>query len=58
VVKIELFIDGKLAATGTSSSLSFTWNTSKVARGAHVLQSYAHDAAGNIGASAPVKVYR
>ena len=58
ISKVELFIDGKLFGTSTSESSSFTWNTSKVAKGAHTLQAYAHDAAGNIGSSLLVTVYK
>jgi thermitase len=58
ISKVELFIDGKWFGTSTSESSSFTWNTSKVAKGAHTLQAYAHDAAGNIGSSLLVTVYK
>lgn len=58
VTKVELYIDGKLFGTSTSASASFSWNISKVATGAHTLQAYAFDAAGNIGASQLVTVYK
>lgn len=58
ITRVELFIDGKFFGTSTSESSTFTWNTSKVAKGAHTLQSYAHDAAGNIGASYLITVYK
>lgn len=58
VIKLELYIDGKLAGVTTASSATFTWNTSKVASGSHILQAYAFDAAGNIGASSAVTVIR
>lgn len=58
VSKAELFIDGRLYATSSTALTSFSWNTAKVAAGAHVLQAYAYDAAGNIGASAPITVYK
>lgn len=56
LAKVELYIDGKLAGTSTTAPASFTWNTSKVTTGTHVLQAYAHDAAGNIGSSVKVTV--
>jgi hypothetical protein len=58
ITKVELFIDGKLFGTSTSGTSSFTWNTSKVSKGAHTLQAYAYDAAGNIGTSFLVTVYK
>lgn len=58
VTQVRLYIDGNLFATSGSANVTFTWNTSSAARGAHILQAYAYDAAGNIGASAPVSVNR
>jgi len=58
VTKVELYIDGKLAGSSTTSPVTFTWNTSRIAPGAHTLRSYAYDAAGNIGTSTLVTVYR
>ncbi len=58
VTKMELYIDGKLARTSTSSSASFNWHTTKVAKGAHTLQAYAYDAAGNTGGSHLITVYK
>jgi hypothetical protein len=58
VTKVELYIDGKLFGTSTSSTASFNWNISKVSSGAHTLQAYAFDAAGNIGSSHLVTVYK
>lgn len=49
VTKIELCIDGKLATSVTGqTTLSYTWNTRKVANGAHVLTANAYDTAGNM----------
>ena len=42
-----LYIDGKLVASGTGASLSYSWNTRKVSSGMHTLQAVAQDAAGN-----------
>lgn len=58
VTKVELYIDSKLFGSSTSTTASFTWNTTKVTTGAHTLQSYAYDAAGNVGKSAVSTVYR
>ena len=58
VVKLELYIDGKFFGSSTSSSAVFSWNTVKVAKGSHTLGAYAFDAAGNVGASALVTVYK
>ncbi len=57
VTKVELYIDGKLARTSFSSD-NFNWHTTKIAKGAHTLQAYAFDAAGNIGSSHLITVYK
>lgn len=46
-LKQQLYIDGKLVASATGGSLSYTWNTRKVKAGSHTLQAVATDAAGN-----------
>lgn len=56
VTKVELYINGKLSGTSTTAPASFTWSTSKVAAGSHIIQAYAYDAAGNIGASPRITV--
>jgi subtilisin family serine protease len=58
VTRTELYIDGKRTATSNSASLTFKWNTSKISNGAHNLQSFAYDAAGNKGNSTVVTVYK
>jgi hypothetical protein len=58
VTRVELFIDGKLFGTSASATTSFNWNIGKVSAGAHTLQAYAFDAAGNIGSSHRVTVYK
>lgn len=58
VTRHELYIDGKLVARTTGTTLKVSWNTSKVASGEHRLQSYAYDAAGNSAASTIVRVYK
>jgi subtilisin family serine protease len=56
VARVELYVDGALLATDTSSPYSFSWNTTTVADGGHNLQTRAYDAAGNAGSSAVVSV--
>ncbi len=46
-IKLSVYIDGQLKASGAGSSLSFNWNTRKAAAGAHTIQAVAKDAAGN-----------
>jgi hypothetical protein len=53
VVKVELYVDGKLTATSTGSPFTTTWT---VVRGQHTLQCKAYDAAGNVGISPGVLV--
>jgi hypothetical protein len=50
VVKVELYMDGKLQAT-SSGPTTFSIATKKLANGTHVLESKAYDAAGNVGTS-------
>jgi hypothetical protein len=57
VVKIQLFVDGTLSGTTSSSPFSFNWNSSLAANGSHTLTVKASDAAGNVGqASTAVQV--
>lgn len=58
VTRVELYINGRLHGTSTTVPASFNWTTSKLPSGAHALQSYAYDAAGNIGSSALITVYK
>jgi subtilisin family serine protease len=46
-INMSLYIDGQLKASGIGSALSYSWNTRKVAVGAHTIQAVARDAAGN-----------
>ena len=57
VAKIWLVIDGKEVAVAYGGSLSYSWNTRKVAKGAHSVTVRAWDAAGNTS-SKTVTVYR
>jgi thermitase len=53
VVKVDLYVDGALAATDTGSPWSFSLNLRSLSSGAHTLQVRAWDAAGNSALSAP-----
>jgi subtilisin family serine protease len=56
VTRVELYVDGSVSGTDTSSPYSFMWNTATVSNGGHSLQTRAYDAAGNVGTSAAVNV--
>ena len=57
VTQMQLLIDGSVAASNTNAtSLSFSWDTTKVANGSHTIVSKAFDAAGNVGTSSTVTV--
>ncbi|KQV56445.1 hypothetical protein ASD07_27455 [Duganella sp. Root336D2] len=46
-INMSVYIDGQLQASGAGSSLSYSWNTRKIAAGNHTVQAVAKDAAGN-----------
>jgi hypothetical protein len=57
VTQMQLLIDGSVVASNTNAtSLSFSWDTTRVANGSHTIVSKAMDAAGNTGTSATVTV--
>ena len=56
VSRVDLYVDGSLHSSDTSSPYSFSWNTATVANGGHSLQTRAFDASGNSGSSATVSV--
>ena len=58
VVKVNLYVDGALVSTATSSPFTNKWNAKKAAAGAHSLQCKVYDAAGNLGVSSIVTVYK
>lgn len=58
VTRMELYLNGRLVGTSSSGSAVFSWNTFKLATGSYTLQAYAYDAAGNIGASYLITVYK
>ena len=47
-INMSVYIDGQLKASGAGSSLSYNWNTRKIASGNHTVQAVAKDAAGNV----------
>ena len=53
VVKVELYADGVLAASSTAGPFTTVW---RPARGSHMLQCKAYDAAGNLGVSGSIVV--
>ncbi|HKW98512.1 MAG TPA: Ig-like domain-containing protein [Bryobacteraceae bacterium] len=52
VTKVQLYVDGVLAASGTASAFSFSWNSTTVTNASHTLTVKAYDAAGNVGSAA------
>lgn len=51
VTKVEVLIDGVVAATATTAPYEFTWNTDNLSDGTRTLSARAYDAAGNVGSS-------
>ena len=56
VVKVDLYVNGSLLATDSSTPYSFFWDTTAVADGSYQLEARSSDAAGNIGSSSVVTV--
>lgn len=56
VTKVELYIDGVLKSTDTTSPYSFSVNSATLSSGAHNFQTKAYDAAGNVGSSTLVSL--
>jgi hypothetical protein len=56
VTRVELYVDGTLKATDTSTPYNFAWDTTTAANGSHSLLTKAYDAAGNVGTSNAVSV--
>jgi hypothetical protein len=52
ISKVEIYIDGGLAATLTTSPYNHAWNTAAVALGSHTIQAKAYDSLNNVGTSA------
>jgi hypothetical protein len=51
ITQMQLYIDGSLVTTSTSSSLGYSWNTNTVSSGSHTILVKAYDAANNVGQS-------
>jgi subtilisin family serine protease len=56
VSRVELYADGSLVGSDTSSPYAVAWNTAAVSNGGHSLQTRAYDASGNVGSSSAVSV--
>ena len=48
VVRVEVYVNGKLRSSSSSGALNWIWSTSKERSGAHTLSAKAFDAAGNV----------
>ena len=56
VTSVETYIDGELVATSSSAPFDTKWKWNKLAKGPHILQCKAFDAAGNSTVSAPLTI--
>lgn len=56
VSKVEVYIDGALKSTLTTSPYSYSWNTSGVSLGSHTIQAKAYDSFNNVGTSTTTSV--
>lgn len=56
VVRVELYLDGKLAATSSSSPWSCSVGSKSLSAGSHSVYCKAYDAAGNVGTSQTITV--
>ena len=56
VTKLEIYVDGTLLSSATTSQTTASWNTAAVANGTHSIAAKAYDAAGNVGTSPSVSV--
>ncbi|WP_395851944.1 Ig-like domain-containing protein [Cystobacter fuscus] len=56
VSRVELYVDGSLIGTSSTSPYAISWNPSAVADGDHTLTAKAYDVYGNVGTSAGVIV--
>jgi len=54
VTKVEIYVDGTLRATDTSTPYTFKMNTKPCGKGTHGINAKAYDGAGNSGISAPL----
>ncbi len=51
VVRVQIYIDGVLKTTTTTSNTTYNWNSRKASKGTHTITVKAYDAAGNAGQS-------
>jgi len=58
VARVDLYVDGALTSSATTSPFTTKWNAKKAKAGAHTLQCRAYDAAGNVGLSGNLTVYK
>lgn len=56
VARVELLLNGSLAATDSAAPYQFAWNTSGLANGAHTLQARAVDTSNNVGLSSTISL--
>ena len=56
VTKVELYINGQLKGTDTSSPYAFSIDTKTLANGSTTIQTKAYDLAGNVGSSTVITV--
>lgn len=56
VQRVEIYIDGILQVTDTTSPYGYSWNTVKAALGAHTIFAKAYDSSGNVGTSSTITV--
>lgn len=58
VARVELFVDGVIHDTSTTNPFTTTWNGQSAVSGTHLIRCKAYDAAGNVGHSPAITVYR
>lgn len=56
VTAVEFYCDGRFLAQSSTAPFYFSWDTTRVSDGTHILQAKAYDAAGNSTSSASVDV--
>lgn len=56
VAKVELYVNGVLLGTDSTSPFGITWDTTKVSNGDYSIEAKAYDSAGNIGKSGSILV--
>jgi thermitase len=57
ISRTELYVDGTRRATSNSGTLTWLWNTTRIATGSHTISATSYDAAGNQG-TASVTVHK